>query len=155
MSILNKMRLQCGGAFLLCLVLVSGTYSYEGGGSGVRHAQWVEIEGRILAVSAAGEARPANPPRSSAAYYLLLHRRGHLVIQGLSGQPVLPYHRLWLKGDDQAVDKLLSEEQLFVEIRLSGLLREYLPDVGILNLGHIEVVPVRSHGSAVVADPGS
>jgi hypothetical protein len=140
---------------LLCLVLVSGAYSYEGWGSGVRHAQWVEIEGRILAVSAAEGAKPAKLPRSSAAYYLLLHRRGHLVIQGLSGQPVLPYHRLWLKGDDQAFDKLLAKEQLFIEIRLSGLLREYLPDVGILDLGHIEVVSVRSHGSAVVAGPGS
>jgi len=75
------------------------------------------------------------------------------MIQALSGQPVLPYHRLWFKGDDQVVDKLLAEEQLFVAIRLSGLLREYLPDVGILDLGHIEVVPVRSHGSAGAVGP--
>jgi hypothetical protein len=77
------------------------------------------------------------------------------VIQGLSRQPVLPYHWLWLKGDDQAFDKLLAKEQLFIEIRLSGPLREYLPDVGILDLGHIEVVSVRSHRSAVVTGLGS
>jgi hypothetical protein len=66
---------------------------------------------------------------------------------------VLPYHRLWLKGEDSMFARLLAEERLFVEIRLFGLLREYQPGTGILELGHIEVVPHRSHKTTTVSGP--
>jgi hypothetical protein len=92
---------------------------------------------------------------SSAAHYLLLYPRGSLVLQGLARQPALPYHRLWLKGEDRMFAQLLAEEHLFVEIRLSGLLREYQPDTGILELGHIEIVPVRSRTSITTSGPAS
>jgi len=87
--------------------------------------------------------------------YLLLHRRGSIVIQGFAEQPVLPYHRLWLKGEDSMFNKLLAEEQLFIEVRISGLLREYQPDTGILELGQIEVVLVCSYKSIAASGPGS
>ena len=146
---MDKILLRGGGTLCLWLVLVSVTHGYEGWSSGARRSQWIEINGHILAANSPSQTAHLKSSRSSTPHYLLLTRRGGLVIQGFTEQPVLPYHRLWLKGEDAMFNKLLAEEQLFIEVRISGLLREYQPDTGILELGHIEVVPARSHKSGV------
>jgi hypothetical protein len=134
-------------ALLLCIVSDSGAYGYEEWGPGAQKKQWIEIRVRVLDVDTSQETAPAKQPGYSSPYYLLLHQRGRIILQGLPGQGVLPYHRLWLKGGEQMFDTLAVEEQRFGEIRLSGLLREHRPDVGILELVHIDVVPAESRAS--------
>jgi hypothetical protein len=148
---MDKLVRRSGSVLLLWLTLVSGLQAYDGWSSGARRAQWVEVSGRILATGDTSARARAHPSDSPTDYYLLLHRQGSLVLQSLAGQSALLYHRLWLKGKDRVFARLLFEEPLFVEVRLSGLLREHQPDTGILELAHIEIVPNRSHITATVS----
>ena len=152
-SLMGRILLRGGGVFLIWLILVPGTYAYDSWSSAESRPRWIEISGCVLAVTHAKDPLHPMPPHSSTASYLLLHRRGSLVLQSLTRQPVLPYHRLWLKGEDSMFARLLAEERLFVEIRLFGLLREYQPGTGILDLGHIEVIPNRSHKTITGSGP--
>src|SRR5690242_14864625 len=140
-SLMGKILRRTGGVLLLWLSLVSQTSAYDSRSSGSRRTQWVEIDGCILAASNAtlqGHSRLSHVASSS---YLLLHQRGRLVLQTPAGQTPLPYHRLWLKGNGAMFDKLVAEEQLFLNVRISGVLRGYQPDTGILDLVRIEVLP--------------
>jgi len=152
-ALMGRILLRGGGVLLIWLILAPGTYAYDSWSSAEPRSRWIEISGCVLAVTHAKDPLHPIPPRPSAAYYLLLHRQGSLVLQSLTREPVLPYHRLWLKGEDSMFARLLAEERLFVQIRLSGLLREYQPGTGILELGHIEVVPNRSDKTATVSGP--
>jgi len=152
-ALMGRILLRGGGVLLIWLILAPGTYAYDSWSSAEPRSRWIEISGCVLAVTHTKDPLHSRPPHSSTASYLLLHRQGSLVLQSLTREPVLPYHRLWLKGEDSMFARLLAEERLFVEIRLSGLLREYQPGTGILELGHIEVVPNRSDKTATVSGP--
>ena len=152
---MGKLLRRSAGVLFIWPILVSGTFAYDSWSSGAQRTQWIEINGHVLAANGSRQSEHPKHSHSSAACYLLLHRQGSLVLQGLAGQPTLPYPRLWLKGEDHMFDRLLTEERLFVEVRISGLLREYQPDTGILELGHIEVVPGRSHKSIAASGPGA
>jgi hypothetical protein len=150
-SLMGRILLQSGGVLLIWLILVPGIYAYDSWSPAEPRPRWIEISGCILAVTHAKDPLHSRPPHSSVASYLLLHRQGSLVLQSLTRQPVLSYHRLWLK-EDSMFARLLAEERLFVEIRLFGLLREYQLGNGILESGHIEVVPSRSHRTSTESD---
>jgi len=150
---MGRILLRGGGVLLIWLILAPGTCAFDSWSSAELRSRWIEISGCVLAVTHAKDLLHSRPPHSSTASYFLLHRQGSLVLQSLTRQPVLPYHRLWLKGEASMFARLLAEERLFVEIRLSGLLREYQPGTGILELGHIEVVPNRSDRTATVSGP--
>jgi len=53
---------------------------------------------------------------------------------------VLPYRHLWLRSEDRLFETLAAEENLFKEIEVSGLLREYLPTAGTLDLATVQVL---------------
>jgi hypothetical protein len=150
---MGRILLRDGGVLLIWLILIPGTYAYDSWSSGEPRPRWIEISGCVLAVTHAKDPLHPIPPRPSAAYYLLLHRQRSLVLQSLTTQPVLPYYRLWLKGEYSMFARLLAEEHLFVEIRLSGLLREYQPGTGILEVLAIDVE--KETGSDILLDDES
>jgi hypothetical protein len=55
----------------------------------------------------------------------------------------LQYHQLWLRGDDQLFATLAAEENRFKEIKVSGLLREYLPTSEMLDLASVQIMDKR------------
>jgi hypothetical protein len=59
-------------------------------------------------------------------------------MQAKAGNVSLPYRRLWLRGGDQLFAALTAEENLFKEVEVSGLLREYLPTSGTLDLATVQ-----------------
>ena len=52
----------------------------------------------------------------------------------------LPAHRLWLRGGAHVWRMLAAEENFFKEIEVSGLLRESLPTLAILDLPDVRIV---------------
>lgn len=57
-----------------------------------------------------------------------------------AGASALPYHSLWLNGEDRLFETLAAEENLFRDVEISGLLREYLPTMGIVDLPTVRVI---------------
>jgi hypothetical protein len=57
-----------------------------------------------------------------------------------TGAPTLPYHSLWLNGEDRLFEMLAAEENLFKDIVISGLLREYAPTMAIVDLPTVQVI---------------
>lgn len=139
MSRVNKTVLLHAIALLLCSALASGAHGYDGWKFGSQKKQWIEIHIRVLDVKASPESNSANRHHASPSSYLLLHQQGQIVAEGLPGQTILPYQQLWLKSGDHTFHFLAAEEQRFREIRLSGLLREHKPDVGVLDLVQVDV----------------
>jgi hypothetical protein len=72
--------------------------------------------------------------------YQLNHRLGHVVIEIPTDAAALPYHRLWLNGEDQLFETLAAEENRFKEVEITGQLREYRPTVGIVDLPTLRVL---------------
>lgn len=128
-------------ALVLGLTLSAVASAHDGEYGGKRRVQWIEMQGYILATSSSTPQKHARF-RAASTSYVLLHQHGSLILQASKGQPSLPYHRLWLKGEDAMLTTLVAEEQLFLQVRIAGVLREYAPDTGILDLVQIEVVPV-------------
>jgi hypothetical protein len=130
------------GLLVLVWVLSSEGDAYAGGSSGAQRTDWIEFNGIVLAATTAEQDNPRRRAHAATSSYLLLDHQGSLVLQVLAGQSALPYHRLWLKGAGAMFPRLLTAEQLFLTVHISGLLREYQPGTGIVELVHIEVKPV-------------
>lgn len=139
MSRMNKPILLHAIALLLCSALASGAHGHDGWKFGSQKRQWIEIYLRVLDVRTSPESNSVNQRNVSSSSYLLLHQQGQIVAEGLPGQTILPYQQLWLKSGDHTFYFLAAEERRFREIRLSGLLREHKPDVGILDLVQVDV----------------
>ena len=97
---------------------------------------WVQFRAYVLY---AGATVSNSRGSSSSRFYRLNHRLGQLIIVMPTEMPEIPWHQLWLKGDDQLFTTLAAEELLFKEIEISGLLREYQLTTGILELVSIQV----------------
>jgi hypothetical protein len=97
----------------------------------------MQFTGRILC---SGLTRKAQPAASTSRFYQIKHRRGQVVMKINAGASALPYHSLWLNGEDRLFEMLAAEENLFKDIEISGLLREYLPTMGIVDLPTVRVV---------------
>jgi hypothetical protein len=54
-----------------------------------------------------------------------------------------PAHRLWLRGGEHVGRMLTAEENCFKEIEVSGLLRESLPTLAIVDLPDVRIVGER------------
>jgi hypothetical protein len=52
----------------------------------------------------------------------------------------LPAHRVWLRGGEHVGRMLAAEEDFFKEIEASGLFRESLPTLAILDLPDVRIV---------------
>ena len=123
--------------------LVTGAQSegWRGGGLGSGLGKgWVQLHGRILCASCTLEDLHQTFPVQHQRLYQLEHRLGRVVIEANSEQPPFPYRRFWLKSDDQVFATLATEENLFKEVEVSGLLREYLPTAGTLDLAVVTVM---------------
>jgi hypothetical protein len=134
-----KSRLIGVTVVVLCASLVTGAQSegWRGGGLGSGLGKgWVQLHGRILCASCTLETLPVQHQR----LYQLEHRLGRVLIEANSEQSPFPYHRFWLKSDDQVFATLAAEENLFKEVEVSGLLREYLPTAGTLDLAVVTVM---------------
>ena len=87
----------------------------------------------------------SNPPSTAhgntfSRFYRLNHRLGQVVMEVTVGAEALPYHSLWMNSEDQVFETLAAEENLFKEVEVSGLLREYRPTVGILYLPTVQIL---------------
>jgi hypothetical protein len=119
---------------------MSGSTRAGGGfGSGLGRG-WVQLKGQVLCATCTLKDLRANSPVPSARLFQLNHQRGQVVMQVEAGHEDLPYHALWLKGDDAAFETLAAEENLFKEVEVSGLMREYLPTSGTLDLATVRIV---------------
>ncbi len=131
------------GVALLWASLVTGGQGYieDPGGFGFRLGKgWMQLRGHILCAGCTLEELHNAPPAPRSRLYQLNHRRGQVVMQVNPEDASLRYHRLWLKGGDELFEILAAEENLFKEIEVSGLLREYLPTSGTLDLATVRVL---------------
>jgi hypothetical protein len=136
----QSMRILRIGALLLWTSLVMGGQGYSGtwGRSGVGPGRrWIQLRGYVLCAGCTLNAKRAV---SFPRLYQLNHRLGQVVMKATSDNHALPYRRLWLKGDDRLFERLAAEENLFRELEISGVLREYLPTTGILELPRVQVL---------------
>ena len=129
-----------GVAMCLWASLVAGGQEYGGSWRGMGSWSgrgWVQFRGHVLcAGQTASTARGSSPSR----FYRLNHRLGQVMMEVTAGAESLPYHSLWVNGEDRLFEVLAAEETLFKEIEISGLLREYRPTVGILYLPTLHVL---------------
>lgn len=127
------------GAILLWTGLALGGQGYTGAWGSIKSGagrRWVQFRGHILCASGALEAKRAV---SASHFYQLNHRRGQVIVKVTAGAAALPYHSLWLNGEDRLFETLAAEENLFKEVEISGLLREYRPALGILDLPTVQI----------------
>ena len=82
----------------------------------------------------------ATPPASRALLYELTHQQERVVMEVNREYAALPAHRLWLRGGDHVLRVLAAEENFFKEIEVSGLLREPLPTLAVLDLPDVRIV---------------
>jgi len=138
----RTMRLGVGAA-VLWATLATGVQGYSAArgpaGAGLGPT-WVHLRGHVLCAGCTLEDLRATPPVSPARLYQLTHRRGPVVLHVRPEGATLPYRRLWLKGGDQVFETLTAEETLFREVEVAGLLREYLPTAGTLDLASVRVL---------------
>ncbi len=119
---------------------VQGDAGIRGGfGSGLGKG-WVQFRGHVLCVGCTLEEIRSALPASWNHLYQLSHRQGQVVMEVNPEETILPYHHLWLRGKDQVFATLAAEENLFKEVEVSGLLREYLPTAGTLDLAAVKVL---------------
>jgi len=131
------------GVTLLWASLTIGVQGYIGAGGGLGSGLgkgWVQLRGHVLCAECTLEELRATPPAPRSRLYQLDHRLGQVVMQVAPESASLPYRRLWLKGEDHLFKTLAAEENLFKEIEVSGLLREYLPTSGTLDLAAVKVL---------------
>lgn len=130
------------GAAMLWTAFTTGVQGFSGTtgkiGSGIGKG-WVQMHGHVLCAGCTLEDLKSGL-RSPASLYQLNHRQGQVVMEVNSTNVDLPYRRLWLKGGDQLFATLSAEENLFREIEVSGLLREYLPTAGTLDLATVQIL---------------
>jgi hypothetical protein len=122
---------------LLWFSLVSGEWEYQRGSRVGAGKHWVQFTGRVLC---SGSTHKAQPATSASRFYRIKHRRGQVVMKITAGASALSYHSLWLNGEDRLFETLAAEENLFKDIEISGLLREYLPTMGIVDLPTVQVI---------------
>jgi hypothetical protein len=132
--------LSIGMALFLWANLAIGGQEYGGAWSRIGSGPgkgWVQFRGHVLcAKQPASTAHGSTPSR----FYRLNHRLGQVVIEVTVGAEELPYHSLWMNSEDQVFETLAAEENLFKEVEVSGLLREYRPTVGILYLPTVQIL---------------
>lgn len=90
----------------------SSTRAAGGFGSGLGRG-WVQLTGQVLCAGCTLEELRTNPPAPAARLFQLNHRRGQVVMQVSAGHEEVPYHALWLKGEDGVFETLAAEENLF------------------------------------------
>jgi hypothetical protein len=118
----------------------SGGQEYDGArrGPGVGAGKhWVQFTGRVLC---SGATHKTQRTVSTSRFYQVKHRRGQVVMKVTAGASAPSYHSLWLNGGDQLFETLSAEENLFKDVEISGLLREYHPTMGIVDLPTVQVI---------------
>jgi len=131
------------GAVVLGVTLVTSGYGYagvmSGYGSGITQER-IHFRGQVICAGCTLEEVRAAPPASCALLYELAHQQERVVMEINPEYASLPAHRLWLRGGEHALRVLAAEENLFKEIEVSGLLREPLPTLGIVDLPDVRIV---------------
>ncbi len=127
---------------LLWVNLASGEQEYQRGREVGTGKHWVQFTGRVLC---SGPTRKAQHTTSASRFYQIRHRRGQVVMKIATGAAVLSYHSLWLNGEDRLFEMLAAEENLFKDIVISGVLREYLPTMGIVDLPTVQVIDAETN----------
>ena len=122
---------------LLWVSLASGGQEYQRGSEVGAGKHWVQFTGRVLC---SGPTRKMQRAVSASRFYQIKHRQGQVVMKITAEASTLLYHSLWLNGEDRLFEKLAAEENLFKDITISGLLREYLPTMGIVDLPTVQVI---------------
>jgi hypothetical protein len=132
--------LSIGAILLLWATLAVGGQEYGGGWSRIGSVPgkgWVQFRGHVLCSKHPASAAHGSSP---SRVYRLNHRLGQVVMQVTVEAEALPYHSLWVNSEDHVFETLAAEENLFKEVEISGLLREFRPAVGILYLPTVQVL---------------
>lgn len=131
------------GVAVLWTSVATGMQGYSGSrggfGSGLGKG-WVQLRGHVLCADCTLADLRATAPAPRSRVFQLNHSRGQVVMQVNREDASLRYHNLWLKGGDQVFETLAAEENLFKQIAVSGLLREYLPTAGTLDLATVTII---------------
>jgi len=137
MTAIQRILIVSISVVLLWVSLASGEWEYQRGPRIGAGKHWVQFTGRVLC---SGSTRKVQPAVSTSRFYQIKHRRGQVVMKMTAGASALSYHSLWLNGEDRLFETLAAEENLFKDIEISGLLREYLPTMGIVDLPTVRVM---------------
>jgi len=131
------------GAVIFGATLVTRVYGYPGVMSGYGTGivkERIHFRGQVLCAGCTLEDVRLAPPASHALLYELTHQQERVVMEVTPASASLPAHRLWLRSDDHVWRVLTAEENFFKEIEVSGLLREPLPTLAILDLPDVRLV---------------
>jgi hypothetical protein len=131
------------GAVVFGATLATSVYGYAGVmsqyGTGITPER-IHFRGHVVCAGCTLEELYAAPPTSRVLLYELTHQQERVVMEVNPEDAALPAPRLWLRGGDHVLRVLTAEENRFREIEVSGLLREPLPTLGILDLPDVRIV---------------
>ena len=131
------------GTIILGATLITSVYGYAGVMSGYSTGivkERIHFRGHVVCAGCTLEEVPSAPPGSRALLYELTHQQKRVVMEVDPKYASLPSHRVWLRGGDHVWQVLTAEENLFQAIEVSGLLREPLPTLAILDLPEVRLV---------------
>jgi hypothetical protein len=131
------------GAVILGAALVTSVSGYPGVMSGYGTGivkERIHFRGQVVCAGCTLEDMRTTPPASRALLYELIHQQERVVMEVTPESASLPARRLWLRSGAQVWPVLTAEENFFKEIEVSGLLREPLPTLAILDLPDVHLV---------------
>ena len=143
MTRIHRAVLMSFGVALLWATLATGVQGYSGTTGRMESRlgpDWVQLRGHVLCAGCTLEELRAAPSAPRSRLYQLHHQRGQVVMYVNPACPALSSHHLWLRGGDHLFETLAAEENLFREIAVAGLWREYLPTAGTLDLATVQVL---------------
>ncbi len=120
--------------------VVQGAMSPRAGYNSRLGTDWVELRGRVLCAACTLEEQQQLLPIPKTRLYQLNHSQGQVVMEANPDTVVLDYHRLWIRGGEQVFQTLSAPKNRSKEVVISGVLREYLPTAGTLDLASVSVV---------------
>ena len=120
--------------------VVQGAMNPRAGYSSRLGTNWVELRGRVLCADCTLEEQQQLRPIPKTRLYQLNHSQGQVVMEANPHTVVLDYHHLWIRGGEQVFQVLSAPENRSKEVVIPGVLREYLPTAGTLDLASVSVV---------------
>lgn len=128
MKRIRKAAMMSIGVALLWAGLTPEVQGYTDALGGTGLDQGVgQVRSHLLCADCPQGELDATPLVSSARSYSLYPPRGQVVMEVSPEDASLRYPCQWLKSGDPLVETLAPQSQLFKKIKVSDLLREFLP----------------------------
>lgn len=131
------------GVIVFAATFITNVYGYagvmSGYGTGIVKDR-IHFRGHVICTGCTLEELRTTLPASRALLYELVHQQKRVVMEVNPEYASLPSQRLWLRGGDHTLQALTAEGNLYKEIEVSGLLREPLPTLAIMDLPDVRLV---------------